>query len=163
MSVLKVDRKESKFEPITYSDELRDMLTELIQHSFGIHNPEYCVRKRYESKENDPNEFWQYSYLIHNSKNRVDQLSALLTHNVCAANSIYPTNMEEYQKRRAYQNYAIVNCQQIIKELQRLIEVFNVDISLYKRHVEALQREIKLIKRWRQRDNKLKSFLKGDN
>ena len=39
--------------------------------------------------------------------------------------------MAEYQKRRAYQNYAIVNCQQIIKELQRLIEVFAIDINLY--------------------------------
>lgn len=77
--------------------------------------------------------------------------------------TIYPTNYGEYKKRRDYQNYAIVNCQQLIKELQRTVEVFQVDINLYKRHVKAIEKEIDLVKRWRQRDNKFKKSLQGSN
>lgn len=36
MSVLVSDRTESKFEAITYSVELHDMLIELMQRSFGV-------------------------------------------------------------------------------------------------------------------------------
>lgn len=70
MSVLVSDRTESKFEAITYSIELHDML------------------------------------------------ASMLTSNVRAANSIYPTTLHEYEQRRDYQNTAIVNCEQLLKELQ---------------------------------------------
>ena len=36
MSVLVSNRKESKFEAVTYSIELHAMLTELMQRSFGV-------------------------------------------------------------------------------------------------------------------------------
>lgn len=36
MSVLVSDRTESKFEAITYSIELHDMLIDLMQRSFGV-------------------------------------------------------------------------------------------------------------------------------
>ncbi len=70
--------------------------------------------------------------------------------------------MAEYERRREYQNNAIVNCEQLIKELQRVVEVFDVDINLYGRYVKAIDREIDLIKKWRQRDNKIKSHLQGN-
>ena len=47
MSVLVSDRKESKFEAITYSVELHDMLLDFMQRSFGIKDLEHCVRVRY--------------------------------------------------------------------------------------------------------------------
>lgn len=84
------------------------------------------------------------------------------TSNVRAANSLYPTSMAEYERRREYQNNAIVNCEQLIKELQRVVEIFEVDINLYNRYVKAIDREIDLIKKWRQRDNKIKSHLQGN-
>ena len=116
MSVLKSKRKESKYEPVTYSEELHDMLLELIQHDFGVKNLEHFVRQRFYAGEADPNDFWQYYYLMHNAKKRIDQLCSELTGNTRAANTIYPTNYSEYKKRRDYQNYAIVNCQQLIKD-----------------------------------------------
>lgn len=128
MSVLVSKRKESKFEAITHSIELHNMLIDLMQ----------------------------------NYKNRIDQLASLLTNNVRAANSIYPTSMREYEQRRDYQNNAIVNCEQLIKELQRVVEIFEVDVNIYGRYVKAIDREIGLIKRWRQRDNKIKSYLQGN-
>ena len=100
---------------------------------------------------------------MHNSKQRIDRIASLLTSNVRAANSIYPTSIREYERRREYQNDAIANCEQLIKELQHVVEVFRVDINLYGRYVQAIDREIGLIKKWRQRDNKIKSYLpQGD-
>lgn len=100
-------------------------------------------------------------YLMLNYKNRIDQLASMLTSNIRAANSIYPTTLHEYEQRRDYQNTAIVNCEQLLKELQRIVEIFEVDVNLYSRYVKAIDREIGLIKKWRQRDNRIRSQLKG--
>lgn len=47
MSVLVSDRTESKFEAITYSIELHDMLIDLMQRSFGVKDLDQLVRIRY--------------------------------------------------------------------------------------------------------------------
>lgn len=70
--------------------------------------------------------------------------------------------MREYEQRRDYQNNAIINCEQILKELQRIVEIFEVDVNTYGRYVNAIDREIGLIKKWRQRDNKIKAYLQGN-
>jgi uncharacterized protein YjaG (DUF416 family) len=49
----------------------------------------------------------------------------------------------------------------MLKELQRVSDVFDVDLNVYDRCVTALNREIDLIKAWRQKDNRIKSYLKG--
>lgn len=51
MSVLVSDRTESKFEAITYSIELHDMLIDFMQHGFGVKSvglckTSLCIRKR---------------------------------------------------------------------------------------------------------------------
>lgn len=159
MSVLSADRKESKFEAVTFSIELHDLLIDLMQRSFGIKNLDDVVRKRYAYGKDKTEDFAKYRYLMVNSKSRIDQLAALLTNNLRAANSIYPTSISEYEQRRGYQNIAIANCEQLINELQRIVEVFEVDINIYGKYINAIDREIGLIKKWRQRDNKIKSYL----
>lgn len=161
MSVLVSDRKESRFEAITYSIELHDMLIDLMRRNFGVKDLDQFVRIRYAYGKDSKEDFSRYRYLMQNYKNRIDQLASMLTNNIRAANSIYPTTMHEYEKRRDYQNFAIVNCEQLIKELQRVVEIFEVDINLYSRYIEAIDREIGLIKKWRQRDNKLKTHITG--
>lgn len=164
MSVLVSKRTESKFEAITHSVELHDMLIDLIQRNFGVRDIEKFVRTRfaYAYSTTDEDEYAKHRYLMHNFKSRVDQLASQLTSNVRAANSLYSTSIAEYERRREYQNNAIVNCEQLIKELQRVVEIFDVDINLYGRYVKAIDREIDLIKKWRQRDNKIKSHLQGN-
>lgn len=161
MSVLVSNRTESKFEAITYSIELRKMLVELIQKDFGVKDVDQLVRIRYALGKDKTENFWRYRYLMQRSKDRVDETASLLTSNLRGANSIYPTTMHEYELRRDYQNYAIVNCEVLIRELQHVVETFDVDINLYNRYVTAIDREIGLIKKWRQRDNKIKSYLQG--
>jgi phosphoenolpyruvate carboxylase len=157
MSVLAIDRKESKLEAITFSAEVHNMLIELMQRSFGVKNTERLVRKRYACGD----DVSEYRYLLRNVKNRLDETASLLTNNLRAANSIYPTSMYEYDQRRGFQNIAIANCEQLIKELQRVVEVFEVDVNVYGTCIKAIDREIRLIKKWRQGDNKIKSYLQG--
>lgn len=161
MSVLVSDRKESKFEAVTYSIELHDMLIDLMQRSFGVKDLDHFVRVRYAYGKDPTEDFAKYRYLMTNFKNRIDQLAAQLTNNVRAANSTYPTSLHEYEERRDYQNKAIISCEQIIKELQRVVEIFEVDVNVYGRYVKAIDREIGLIKKWRQRDNRMKAYLTG--
>lgn len=162
MSVLVSNRKESKFEAISYSIELHNMLIDLMQRGFGIKDLNHFVQIRYAYGKDEKENFAKYRFLMQNFKTRIDQLASLLTNNLRAANSTYPTTMHEYEQRRDYQNSAIVNCEQLIKELQRVVEIFEVDVNIYGRYVKAIDREIGLIKKWRQRDNKIKSHLQGN-
>ena len=162
MSVLVSNRRESKFEAVTYSIELHNMLIELMQRSFGVKDLEQMVRIRYAFGKDNTEDFSKYRYLMRNAKNRIDHLASLLTSNVRAANTLYPTSLHEYERRRDFQNNAIVNCEQLIKELQKIVELFSVDVNVYSRYVKTIDREIGLIKKWRQRDNKIKLYLQGN-
>jgi hypothetical protein len=133
-----------------------------MQRSFGVKDLDHLVRVRYAYGKDETEDFAKYRYLMTNFKNRIDQLASQLTSNVRAANSTYPTSMREYEQRRDYQNNAIINCEQILKELQRIVEIFEVDVNTYGRYVNAIDREIGLIKKWRQRDNKIKAYLQGN-
>lgn len=79
MSVLASDRTESKFEAITYSIELHDMLIDLMQRSFGVKDLDQLVRVRYAHGKDATEDFSRYRYLMLNYKNRIDQLASMLT------------------------------------------------------------------------------------
>ena len=51
MSVLASHRKESKWEPIVYSEKLHDELLDLSQRDFGIKEMTKIVRRRYWQSE----------------------------------------------------------------------------------------------------------------
>ena len=72
MSVLVSDRTESKFEAITYSIELHDMLIDLMQRSFGVKDLDQLVRVRYAHGKDATEDFSKYRYLMLNYKNRID-------------------------------------------------------------------------------------------
>lgn len=99
MSVLVSDRKESKFEAITYSIELHDMLIDFMQRNFGVKDLDHFVRVRYAYGDDETENFAKYRYLMTNFKNRIDLLASQLTNNIRAANSTYPTSMLEYSER----------------------------------------------------------------
>ena len=57
MSVLVSDRTESKFEAITYSIELHDMLIDFMQLGFGVKSVDDYVRLRYAYRKDDTEKF----------------------------------------------------------------------------------------------------------
>lgn len=156
MSVIVSKRKESRFEVLVQATELHDMFLELMQRSFGVKNIQQLVRKKYLFSKEQSEQYSYYRMVMYQSKERIDHLCRLLISNVRAANTIYARSTSEFEKRREYQNDAIVNCEQLKSELMRVVTIFEVDINLYSRYVSAIRREIELIKNWRQKDNKQK-------
>ena len=96
MSVLLGDRKESKFEAITYSIELHDMLILLMQRGFGVKDVDSFVRKKYAYGEISEENFAKYRELMRSFKSKVNQCASLITSNVRAANTIYPRTMAQF-------------------------------------------------------------------
>lgn len=161
MSVIVSNRKLSRLEVITYSVEVHKLIVDLMQRSFGVRDVDQFVRVRYAYGKEDKEDFGKYRYLMHCFKVQLNKYGDNLTANVRAANSIHPTRMAEYDQRRLYQDSAIVNCEQIKMELQKVADIFNVDINRFAPLVKAVNRETDLIKKWRQSDNKIKSRLQG--
>lgn len=159
MSVHKSRRKESRFEPIVYSNELYSIFQDLLARNLGINDPDKLIRRKFKYGKSVKEDFPFYRNELYQFKDRINKRMLRITDDLRAANSIYVTSMAEYDKRRGYQDDAIIECELILKDLMRFVEVFDVDLNQYQRYVEALEREINLIKRWRQRDNQLKDKL----
>ncbi len=68
MSVLVSDRT-AKFEAITYSIELHDMLIDFMQHGFGVKSVDDYVRLRYAYGKDDRENFSKYRFMMQNFKN----------------------------------------------------------------------------------------------
>lgn len=159
MSVIVSKRNESKFEAIKYASDLRLLFTELTSRTFGIRDLNSIVRRKYMFGREDTERIDKYIHILAGCKGRIDNFTSLIEMNVRAANSIYPINQDEYFLRRDHQNQAIINCEQLLSELQYIVNVFDVDINNYRQYVEGIDREISLIKKWRQTDNKIKQQL----
>lgn len=161
MSVIVSNRHESKFEPIQHAIELRTMLTELLFRNLGVRDIRHVVQMKYARGKENKEDFSRYNYILTNCKNRVDSYASQIVANTRGANSIYPTTIEECALRRDYQDRALVNCEQIVSELQHVASVFDVDINVYRQYIQVIDREISLLKRWRQSDNKIRLRLQG--
>ena len=144
-----------------YSVKIHDMLIDLAQRNYGIKDLKNFVRLRYAYGKDKTENFARYEYLMLNNKKSIDMTSRLLMNNLLSAQSIYPTTMAEWEQRRALLNAAIGNCHQLIFSIQEIVKIFDVDINIFDSFQSAIDREIDLIKKWRQRDNKIKSCLKG--
>lgn len=161
MSVLAADRKESRYQSIVFAISLQTRLTDFANRDFGVKDFKRFVQLRYAYGKDDEENYSKYRYLLQDCKTQLNRTAALLTANLVAAKSIYPTDINEYNQRREYQNNAIANANQLLTILQRTIDIFEVDVNAYEPYVKDINREIELIKRWRQKDNKIKTHLKG--
>ena len=161
MSVLVNDRKESRYQSIIFAIKLQTRLTDFANRDFGIKDLKHLVQLRYAYGKDEMENYSKYEYLLRECKTQLNRTASLLTANLVAAKSIYPTALHEYQQRREYQNNAIGNASQLLTILQRTIDIFEVDVNVYEPYVKDINQEIDLIKRWRQKDNKIKTHLKG--
>lgn len=164
MSVVKSKRGLSKFEVLHHASKTRVELLKLIIRDFGYHkkrvNP-YYKNKRAKTKEElltdqqriDKEDKFFQAFLEDESAYMISKVREL-TQNISMANSIYPTILAECDERRIFQDRAIGNCFQLIDELQFIITSLPVDINKYNTYTEMLEQEIKLLKGWRQSDNK---------
>ena len=80
----------------------------------------------------------------------------MLINYIISANSIYPTCIEEYNERRLLQDKAIGCCRALLTQFQIITYVLNgyVKVDKYKRYIDMVNQEIRLLKGWRAKGNK---------
>lgn len=105
-------------------------------------------RKSFERRELDK----EIDYII-------DILRSISAH-IRYANSIHPMIWAEYAERRLHQTLALADCSKLSAELQFAIEDFGTDVEQFIPIDKLIQTQIKLIRSWRQSDNKMVDKLK---
>lgn len=103
MSVLAADRKESRYQSIVFAIDLQTRLTDFANRYFGVKDFKRFIQLRYAYGKDDEENYSKYRYLLQDCKTQLNRTAALLTANLVAAKSIYPTAINEYNQRREYQ------------------------------------------------------------
>lgn len=144
------ERKLTKIDFFDRAIDLRKKVVEYIDCDFGI-------RKRYCEDGNPNPRYWIYAHIREDIYKATQEMIVNLTH----ANTIYITNLYEYNERRRYMTKAIGNCEYIIQEIQYAIRCFNIKPSKYVGLIEDVEKVITSIKNWRKADNIVKKKLQG--
>ena len=98
----------------------------------------------------------RYPYwLIDHFRETILGLLRDMMQNITGANTIYAISEREYQERRMLQTRAIINCEQLLQEMQYVAHVIPCDIEKFIPYVEMIEREIALLKGWRKSDNRI--------
>ena len=158
MSVLASKRRLSRFEAIHHATELQKQLREFTKRDFGIKDLHKVARKKFECRIDRYCDYDKYNYLLQTHKRNIDYNMSMIVEKVRSANSVHPRIYSEYELRRNYQNEALAFCDVVIGELQEAVEIFNVDINEFEPYIKGINREIDLIKGWRQKDNRFQSL-----
>jgi hypothetical protein len=78
-----------------------------------------------------------------------------LMKNITGANTIYPQTFGELDKRRLYQDEAIVNCEQLIEELTYCTDMLPVKLGNLLPYVDKIDKEVTYLRGWRKDNNRL--------
>lgn len=146
MSVIKAKRKVTPFGVITNFIQIRKDVTELIYQSF-----------KYKPREGDDVDFCQW--FIRMERDKIMKLLQDADRYIIMANSIYPVHIYEFEQRRELQNAALGLLFDILQEFQYILETLKIDINKYLIYVTAINEEIKLVRAWRQSDNRKRKAL----
>lgn len=175
MSVLKSKRKPSQFEVFHHLTKLRQEITDLLLRDFGysFEKAEKRLNHRFSNRTyEDLTDQEKIAYdklrerntafdewFIKDERQVIVDCLREITKEVYIANSIYPTCYEELVQRRLHQDEAIGQCYRLTQELQYAIETLPVDVNIFLRFGESIQKEVNLIKGWRKSDNKFKGAI----
>lgn len=161
MSVPTNRRSESKLEVIVNAKVIQDRVIDLRQRNLGIKRINNKITRYYDYGVYAADRVERCRELINDFKISIFNTSEQLRENLDSANSITPISLVEYETRRMFQNLAIANCKSLKTKLQEIIDTFNLDINMYRQITIDIDREIDLIKRWRQSDNRFKLRIKS--
>jgi hypothetical protein len=160
MSVLKNKRSLSELEFYSNARKLRKEITFLLLRDFGIRDK---VRKvKTENNENATIIEGYPNWIILNMQNTIINLLNKMMINITNANTIYPANNYELEKRRWFQTYAISNCENLIQQLEYCLDILPMKLPMLVQFVNRIQYEIKLLKGWRKSNNKLIKNISDD-
>ena len=131
MGVLKNKRSESQLEFYHTATLIRAELTRFVMN-------EKIVPKRWRPVFTFP---------------MVEKIIKLIDY-ITAANTIYPKNLREAERRRDYQTQAIIVLEQIIQLLQYMLTTLPVNPDKFQLVTELLVKEAALLRGWRKSDYK---------
>ena len=155
--VLKKKRGLSKLEFYHNARKMRKEMTMLILRDFGLHSR--GAKFKADTGSQQPEGF--YDEIIKRFSDKMFDLLEKLVLNITAANTIFPTNQSELEKRRLYQDEAIINCEQLLQQFLYCHDVLPVKASIFVPYIEQIEFEINLLKGWRKSDNRnFKNFEK---
>lgn len=144
MSVVKNKRSQSKVEFEALFFAFADNIDNLVSHCFYA----------------EPNLIDSNRWFIDARCQTLERLSDDLLYHIKIANSIYPTNLMEYEERRLNMNKAIGICFAILTNLQRIMLRLRVPDDKYVDYIKVTNHMINSLKMWRKSDNKLKTRFK---
>lgn len=174
MAVLAKDRTISKLEFYKNACKLRRQLIFLMGRDFGV-KPR--IREpRFYTKKWDVQDAVTFSELLekygearviddypkwmteHVRDGILFHLSRMMTH-ITQAYTIWATTKAEADLRRNAQDLAIADCENLKQELELVADILPVKVEKLLPYVEAIDREIALLKGWRKADNKRRAKL----
>ena len=169
-SIPKSKRSESKLEALHRAYELRRRITAELMLTFGYSQRKLDahIRKMTDFVQ-DPEEREKMSkvirevqdnfnsWFIQRERDKVADFSQGISEHLRAANSIWPTNIPEYEERRLEMDRAIVCCEKLQNELQYIAETLPADKNKFMNIVLEIKAEEDMIKALRKADNR---FLK---
>ena len=150
-NIPKSQRKPTKIDFFIKAINLRQKTIEYIDQDFG-------VSKRLNADGTPYQQYWIIVKLRDSIYDAIQDYVLCLTQ----ANTIYITNMYEYNARRKYMTQAIGDLEFVIQELQYAIRSFGVKPSKYTLLIEDMEECIKSVKAWRKSDNAVKNKLQGN-
>lgn len=155
MSVIARYRTESQFEPIVKASDLESELILLMFKNFGLKDIYKFINKKYNNGEVDTPDPSKYIIMMADLKRDTRRAIDSVLINLRTANRIRVASYEEYIRRLEHQNKALFALENIIVNLHKIVEVFNVDINYFRNVIKLLYLEQQLINKWIKRDSEI--------
>lgn len=159
--VLKSKRGLSSLEFYHNGRKLRKEMTVWLLRDFGVKDKVRIEKRAGEEPEKIKEEF--PDWLISHLREKIIGILHNMMMNITAANTIYPITTDELTLRRRYQTGAIINCEQLIQEIEYCDDILPISMKKFEPYYEMIAYEIKLLKGWRKANNKIVEKIKEKN
>ena len=173
-NIPKSKRAESKLEALHCAYALRRKITAELMATFGYSQKKLEAHiQKMTSHVHDPEERANMSkvirevqedfdsWFIRRERDRVADFCQGITEHLRAANTIWPTNMSEFEERRLEMGRALICYNMLQDELQYIAETLPADKNKYMNIVLEIQELFAMIKKLRQSDNRFLKKLQG--
>lgn len=115
---------------------------------------------KYDKTQNNQFQSEYPEWFINSQREHMMRILQNMMDEITSANSIYATNLSEFDERRNHQNEAIACCYKLFQEIQYIISIFNTDLNKLVPIIDMIEKEVDLLKGWRQSDNKSRKKIK---
>lgn len=177
MAVLKNLRSLSSMEFYKNAIRLRVDITNWMLRNFGIKRNARSVNQviknidaedqkiidsifeKYGKTQNNQFQSEYPEWFIDSQREHIMRILQDMMDEITSANSIYATKIFEYDERRNHQNEAIACCYKLFQEIQYIISIFSSDLNKLIPILDMIEKEVDLLKGWRQSDNKSRKKL----